>query len=598
MKRLLHRYNDLGMIAKLFLTYFCLIAIPFVLFFSIINYVMSDELESQALYSSRQNFEQELYFLEYKIESIRTYMNVISMNEKVQEIIKKDPSVYQSNYGLWGFDLQEVRRQYFNSGRTSDIAAITMYLRNSLPVISETDDFFDISKAEDTAWYTKLMTENETFQWAVESDLIHTSEGRDSGISAFRKIPNSDNIREIIGVLRVDIPEATVKDMLGRASPFQSSMAFLLDKEGRLISKSSTTPQTDTAFVAATLSQATQQQMEEGVWEKARLDSGDYIVGAQLVDGTDWTMVIAVPYDEIFAAKNRSLQQILIVFLLLIPLMLPLAYLGAYSGTRRIRRLTSSMRKIQQGHTTLDALPESKDEIGELTKNFNSMQARITNLMEEQYQLGQENKTLEMNALQTQINPHFLYNTLDLIYWRALRIGDEGIQNLTLSLSRFYKLSLSNGKDIVTLENEIAHVKTYVDIQNARFNNTIKLEVDVPPGILALRLPKITLQPLVENAILHGIMETPSESGTIRITGEQQEDAATIHLTDDGAGMPAGILEHIMDDRVDRNHPGYGVYNINKRIQLLYGSAYGLSFSSIPSKGTVVTIQIPVQPDL
>lgn len=247
----------------------------------------------------------------------------------------------------------------------------------------------------------------------------------------------------------------------------------------------------------------------------------------------------------------------------------------------------------EKGDFNIPILSSSEDEIGQLTKSFQSMLTKMAILIEDQFKLGHEIKNAELKALQAQINPHFLYNTLDLINWMSMKYNAKEISSLVDALSKFYKLSLSRGEDVISIEDELNHVKAYVMIQNMRFSNGITLETDVSDELKQYGILKILLQPLVENAILHGILEKDDEQGTIRITGWLENGIITLRIQDDGAGMSWEMLQEIPNRILPNEKHGYGIRNIDERIRLNYGSEYGLTYDSKPGEGTTVEIRIP-----
>jgi two-component system sensor histidine kinase YesM len=215
-------------------------------------------------------------------------------------------------------------------------------------------------------------------------------------------------------------------------------------------------------------------------------------------------------------------------------------------------------------------------------------------LVEDKYRLGQAVKQLELKALQAQINPHFLYNTLDLINWMSAKYKAEEIRALVSALSKFYKLSLSGGEDTVRVRGELEHVQAYVQIQNMRYADCIRLILNVPEPLLDYPILKLVIQPLVENAIFHGIRHKADENGIIEINGEIQNEVLCLHVRDDGVGMPEERVNGILSAHPHtENHHGYGVRNIDERLRLRYGAGFGLSFRSAPGEGTTVTVRIP-----
>ena len=255
------------------------------------------------------------------------------------------------------------------------------------------------------------------------------------------------------------------------------------------------------------------------------------------------------------------------------------------------------MHEVEKGNLQVELKAKDTDEIGMLYQSFNFMLRNMKALVKEQYENGKAIKSAELKALQAQINPHFLYNTLDLINWEAMDHNAPEIAEISRALARYYKISLNRGEDIITLNEELRHVETYVQIQNYRFDNRISLHIDVPEELRSLKIQKIVLQPLVENSILHGmLMLEQGEKGTVTITGWKQSGDLFLTVKDEGVGMPASQLRNILTDKPVVDRHGYGIRNIHKRLQLQYGEKYGLHFDSTPGKGTTVTIRIPIDP--
>jgi two-component system sensor histidine kinase YesM len=300
-----------------------------------------------------------------------------------------------------------------------------------------------------------------------------------------------------------------------------------------------------------------------------------------------------VPYSDILKSSNNMRDRLILIFCLVVPITFVLSFFVAGSATKRLRRLILHARKVKNGNFRIAPLPVNQDEIGELTYNFNVMVENVSRLMEETYSLGREVKNKELKALQAQINPHFLYNTLDLINIMAIESGNGEISKVVDRLALFYRLSLSNGSETVTLDSELRHVESYISIQNMRFGNSIGFTEEVPLALQGCEVPKIMLQPLVENAILHGIMEKESEKGGIHVTAREENGDLVISISDDGIGMSTEALAAILTKAVSKRTGGFGIRNIEERIQLNYGPLYGLSFDSTLGEGTTVHIRIP-----
>ena len=238
--------------------------------------------------------------------------------------------------------------------------------------------------------------------------------------------------------------------------------------------------------------------------------------------------------------------------------------------------------------------PAYHDEIGELTDSYNYMAARQNLLVKQQKETAEELRLSEIAALQAQINPHFLYNTMDMINWLSQSGEQEEVTRAIQALSSFYKLTLSRKDPVTDLRSEIEHIKLYLELQNMRFEERRALTIDIPDELLGVRLPKLTLQPIVENSILHGILEKESQEGTIVVTGWEEGDDVVILISDDGIGMDEEMLKEVLSgDNSNPSGTNIAVSNTHRRLNILFGEAYGLSYRSVPNEGTEVEIRIP-----
>jgi two-component system sensor histidine kinase YesM len=247
------------------------------------------------------------------------------------------------------------------------------------------------------------------------------------------------------------------------------------------------------------------------------------------------------------------------------------------------------MEEVKKGNRALMVVSDSKDEIGGLIRGFGSMLAEINRLIKENYENKLSLRKAEMKALQAQINPHFLYNSLSLINWKAIEAGADDISELTLALSSFYRTSLNHGKNVLSVQGEIENVKSYIKIQSFMHDNSFDTVIDVDEDILEYETLNLLLQPLVENAIDHGIDMKEDGRGFIKIIGRQTAKTIVITVEDNGVGMDQETANRIITFK----SKGYGVANVNQRIELFYGKPYGLRISSEPGKGTKCTITIP-----
>lgn len=251
------------------------------------------------------------------------------------------------------------------------------------------------------------------------------------------------------------------------------------------------------------------------------------------------------------------------------------------------------MKNVRSDNMAVVGPALGKDEIGVLQENFNYLMIRMDQLFQQSIEAKEAARKSELNVLQSQINPHFLYNTLDLINWTARRVGSAEISEITQMMAKFYRLTLRRGVEIVSLADELKHVSLYVGLQNKRFDNAIRLAVDVPEELSGCAALKLMLQPVVENSVLHGIMEKETLEGEIRITARRNGGWLEICVEDDGVGIMPETVEALNAGKYSGGDNGIGVMNTATRIQNCFGAGAGLRFESEFGACTRVYIAIP-----
>ena len=330
---------------------------------------------------------------------------------------------------------------------------------------------------------------------------------------------------------------------------------------------------------------------------------GDAYTAYFPVRNTDWYMVSLLPSSHITDAGRNLMVQLIMAYLLFTAAALFIALKLSVSIADRIIAVAYQMESVRTGRPRpMEAEETGCDEIGVLTDTYNYMTEEINDLMNSQEKASEDLRLAEFRALQAQINPHFLYNTLDMINWLSRTGRKEDVTKAVQTLSRFYKLTLSKRGLMNTIEEELEHTELYVELQNMRYDDCVSFVVDVPDELSEYTIPKLTFQPIVENAWLHGIMDKEEKSGNILLTGWRQGGDIVFLISDDGIGIPPEKLESILAEgngdpmangTSDSVH--IGVYNTNLRLKRLYGDSYGLTFQSSPGMGTEVTIKIPAK---
>lgn len=272
-----------------------------------------------------------------------------------------------------------------------------------------------------------------------------------------------------------------------------------------------------------------------------------------------------------------------------------LSYYIPLSITQPIRKLTEVTKQVAKGDLSVRSDVRSGVEASMLSDSLNTMIDKINELLEQVTREQSRLRRAEFELLQSQINPHFLYNTLDAIIWLAESGEQKKVVNMVGSLSDFFRTSLNQGKDIITIREELQHVRSYLEIQQVRYQDILKYEIQVPAELHQYLIPKITIQPLVENALYHGI-KNKRGYGRIIISGKKEADFFVIQIEDNGIGISEDRLLQVRDgirDKVLTGKDMYGLYNVNERIRLNFGEKYGITIESTYQEGTTVSILLP-----
>lgn len=282
---------------------------------------------------------------------------------------------------------------------------------------------------------------------------------------------------------------------------------------------------------------------------------------------------------------------------LLLLLVIILSYYIPRSITMPITRISRVTNQVAKGNLSVRAAAESGAEARMLSDSLNAMIDKINELLDQVTTEQIRLRKAEFELLQAQINPHFLYNTLDTIVWLAEAGDQKRVVSMVGNLSDFFRTSLNQGKDIISIREELAHVRSYLEIQQVRYQDILRYEITVPEDLYEYKIPKITIQPLVENALYHGIKNKRGQ-GTITVTGKSKENGFVLYVRDNGIGMTQERLKEVRAGIQKLSYTGkeiYGLYNVNERIRLNFGETYGISIESTYGEGTCVSISLPDQ---
>ncbi|MCD6321477.1 MAG: sensor histidine kinase [Clostridiales bacterium] len=308
-----------------------------------------------------------------------------------------------------------------------------------------------------------------------------------------------------------------------------------------------------------------------------------------------WKMVGISYVDEIVQNRQNFNKLIIIILLTGIIFIFIASIFISYKISQPIKRLEFQMNRIEKGDFSIDLMEvRGEDEIKHLTRSFNLMTARIRQLMNQIIIEQEAKRKNELKVLQAQINPHFLYNTLDSIIWMNENKNHEGVSNMTAALARLFRISLSQGREVISVNEEIEHAVSYLMIQKMRYKNKFDYKIDVPEYIGRYTTLKLIIQPIIENSIYHGINKIP-DKGKINIKVRAEGDVLIFSVSDNGYGINEEQLKSILiSESTSRHSSGVGLKNVNERIKLCYGEEFGVFIESELEVGTTVYIRIPL----
>jgi len=471
-----------------------------------------------------------------------------------------------------------------------DIANIGIICTNGRYLFNDIDEELNPgANLEQTAWLQNAYNGKRTVTPSHVQNLIKNK--YPWVVTLCEQIENRANT-SLPGAVFLDLNFSTIKDLCEQASLGEKGYLFIVDGDGTIVYH----PKQQLIYGGF----ITEEIDRVLCSETNRMYSSDgsklYIIGKSEITG--WTTV-GVFYQEEMNARLRSIiGQYALISAVLLALASLLAIMLTDAVTSPIQKLRQAMSQVQNGDFGVD-LEELKtgDEIGDLVESFETMTREINHLVEHNAQVQREKRKSEMKALQAQINPHFLYNTLDSIIWMSQAGKKQDVILMTSSLSKLLRRSISNPDEMVTLEDEIDHVRNYLVIQKMRYRDKLEYEIMLDEKLKKHEMIKLLLQPLVENAIYHGL-KVKEGKGFIAIKEYVDGDTLCISVQDDGVGMSPEQLEHIFDEKKNSSGTGVGVYNVDRRIKIYYGEEYGLYYRSWQGAGTVATIRIPLSVDL
>jgi len=577
---------------KINLVFVFFLVLPLLLFTAVSYYFTNRLILKQTTNTMSYTYNEAIYILDRYFDSMEAALGNILSNDEVYKLaaesIENDTVFSQRFY----YNAFMKRIGYIN--QSSQIDGIRLYVKSDRPSIINDEEIFSLNVAEQSEWYKKLNTKMNSRHWVKPGFIVEPDGEKSRFFSYLGIIYRPDALSEPMAVLRIDIDKSKIEELLKRIKFNPETSVLLSDGKNIIYGLKGNGEE----FEAGKLAKMQGEQAGKD-WSFVKYSNIKYIFRTEMLSANGWRLNVLVPQASVLEKQQALYLTLLIALFGIAAVSYGLAYLTINSNLKRIFILNKEMKRVESGDFSHKIKPVGSDEIGELMRSFKAMTLRMEEMIDEKYRMGKEVKNAELKALQAQINPHFLYNSLDLVNCLAIEHDVPEIADMINSLVEFYKLSLNRGKEIFSLQDEVRHVQAYVRIQNMRFEKKISLDIEEKEWLKEYSILKIILQPLVENSIMHGILEKEDSRGVIKINFVLQGDRIYIIIKDDGVGMSKDKIDNLLKETNEIKHAagsGYGVKNINERIKLYYGLEFGLEFESKENAGTVVTVSIPAIP--
>lgn len=555
-----------------------LILLPMLFFAIAFSVVLRNTQMEQVEKNSSQSLNESAREVNYTLTELDNIIISSLWNDELMEFLNSE-NQFRSN--------QDEKRMV--KSRLNSISNARKDVEGMVLIALSGERFYHLAAAETPALFEQWIREEKKARTDEEQDRYEHSRtiwcGLDSDatyIMGVHKIRNPKTL-ESAGDLYIFLNEETIKKKYENLKATQGSF-FVIQDEGQRI-------------VSSDLATDSIQELPEfsDKDDEIQFQGANYYFKAVREESNGWTIAEFSPKKEIFRAVYQMQLMVAAMFLMITGATIIIFYYFSRTLMAPIEKLREKMIDVQNGDLSVRAEVVYEDEMGDLTRTFNNMTAEMERLIEEDYKSKLLLRETEFKFLRAQINPHFLYNTLDSISWMASMHGDKDVSKMSVALGRILRWSISNTENLVELEEEIKNVEDYLSIQKIRYGQALSYTISVGEEAMKKKVPKMILQPLVENALIHGL-ETKSENKKVLIVADVKENYLALSIRDNGVGMSRERIEEVLTGRVkQKKQHGVGVFNVHQRIQMHYGGNYGVRIVSEIGKGTEIRIILPLE---
>ncbi len=564
-------YKDWHIRTKIFIQ-FLIIALSSAVSIGIVAfYISSKAIEQGARKQAQETVQQLALNLDYQLKNVESIVETISYNNEIQAILRNDTG-----------NMSRATRQLIESVMLINFSPIQL---RDIEIYGNKDSLINVPLGH------TLRSPEEINHYKARANIadgkaIWVNEVEANGcMQLLKQIYDLKSMRPL-GTIRVGLRTGYLMRFLEDIDFAAEGYLIVMDSDGELIAR--TGPE---LYELDSIRRSTQ----DGFW-KTDFAGEPCLTIYESLSNTEIEIYGVIPLRHLYHNVTQLRNGIILIGMFILLIALLLASQMSRLVVKPIKSMIEPMQAASQGDFSFTLSVNSQDEIGQLREGYNAMTSQIKSLIVDVYQAQLLQKESEFRALQAQINPHFLYNTLDTINWMAKMNHMEEISHMVMSISNLMRISINNQRCIIPVSEELQYVKDYLHIQRVRYQERLEAMIDVDEQLYGLKIPKLLLQPLVENAVIHGI-EKKRAGGFVKLTGYQEGKLLIFKVEDNGLGIDRDKLDTLLVAQKEekKGRTGLGLITVHQRIQFLFGAEYGLTIWSEPGIGTSVAIRLPIE---
>lgn len=600
MKKITTIFSNKSIGSKLSFYFSLVILLPIITISILGNLLYKNSITKQQDENIKQMVSQISNNIDFYIKDTENIINYLSEDPRILKFLNDSTVTSAVNTNVSKLDSKEVSKDiseqvskaiYSFTTFHPEIAGIAIVNQNDI-FISDVMGRISRDPMTNEKWYleaSKYPTTMHLFSKPVGRNINNIFQYSADEVVSMSKAIIDKKTGKCIGVILIDMKLDIIKSVIENVKPAETGFVYIVDSTGEIVYS----PVNEIVY---RIKGDWVENSSEKILIK-RIEDSDYEIIHKNSIYTGWRTVEVFPLNESLKVINSLAYYSIIIAIITLIIAEILAIFFTSTIVKPISKLKKLMKKTEEGNFDVVFNSKYNDEIGELGNAFNNMVKEIKNLINLVQIEGKKKRKAEISILHAQIKPHFMYNTLDTIQWMAQEHGAQDIVDIVGNLSNLLRIGLSAGEEIIKISQEIKHVESYLLIQKIRYEDKLNYEINIKEEILDFSVIKLILQPLVENAIYHGIKEKRGK-GYIKINGEIQNERIYFTIEDNGIGIKSEKLKEINEmlkgKITSSSVVGYGIFNVNEKIKLTYGEGFGLEYHSIYGEGTTVVLWHPI----